>query len=150
MTDDGETNAVILFDGVCVLCEHSVQFIIRHDPDAYFCFAALQSEAGQALVKANQDQLAGVDTDSLESFVLLQGGRAYCKSEAWFRIVASLHGGWRWFRYFGILPRVMTDFFYDLIGRYRYRIFGQRDVCLVPDESLRQRFLDDSSRRGSE
>jgi predicted DCC family thiol-disulfide oxidoreductase YuxK len=64
--------------------------------------------------------------------------------------VASLHGGWRWLRYFGILPRVMTDFFYDLIGRYRYRIFGQRDVCLVPDEALRQRFIDDSSQRRPE
>ena len=73
-------NSTILFDGVCVLCERSVQFIIRHDPQGYFQFATLQSAAGSSLVEAHGDQLTDIVIDNLDSFLLLQDGKTYIKS----------------------------------------------------------------------
>ena len=110
----------------------------------YFKFATLQSAVGKSLVDAHRDQLTNIDIDNLDSFLLLQDGKAYIKSEAWFRVMASLQSDWRVLRHLSVIPRSISDFFYDQVGRRRYQWFGQREVCLVPDKSIRERFLDDS------
>jgi predicted DCC family thiol-disulfide oxidoreductase YuxK len=104
----------------------------------------LQSAVGKSLVDAHRDQLTDIDIDNLDSFLLLEDGKAYIKSEAWFRLMASLQSDWRVLRHLSVLPRSISDFFYDQVGKRRYRWFGQREVCLVPDDSIRERFLDGS------
>ncbi len=139
---------LILFDGVCNLCERTVQFVIRNDARARFRFASLQSPAAQRV-------LADVDRrtdDELSSVLLVDGGRVYRKSEAALRIAKRLDGAWPLFYYlFFWVPRSIADLVYDFVGNRRYRWFGKKDACWMPNEDLRRRFLDDpaSGDRGS-
>ncbi|MBB6097698.1 putative DCC family thiol-disulfide oxidoreductase YuxK [Deinobacterium chartae] len=126
---------VILFDGVCNLCNGAVQFILLRDPQARFRFASLQSETGQRLRAAGQ---VPEDTDS---FVLLEGGRTYLRSDAALCIARGLGGPWRLLYVLILLPRPLRDAVYCLIARNRYRIFGRREACLLPRPEWRSRFL---------
>jgi predicted DCC family thiol-disulfide oxidoreductase YuxK len=130
------TEPIVLFDGVCNLCNAAIDFIIRHDTAGRYRFASLQSEIGQTLIR----QHGGVP-GKLESVVLFEDGRRYVKSEAAVRIARHLRG-WRWLAGFRWVPRPLRDAVYDLIGRYRYRWFGRRDTCRVPTPEERGRFLD--------
>ncbi|SET01369.1 thiol-disulfide oxidoreductase DCC family protein [Hymenobacter actinosclerus] len=129
---------VILFDGVCNLCNGFVQFVIRHDAAGQFRFAALQSAAGQELLRAHRLP-APPEPDSV---VLLADGRAYTHSAAALEILARLGGRWtalaragRWF------PRPLRDAVYRLIARHRYRWFGRQESCWLPTPALQSRFL---------
>ena len=130
------TPAVLLFDGVCNLCNAGVNFLLNHDPAGHFKFAALQSEAGQGL-------LAGckLPTDEFKSFVLVEDGRCYQRSEAALRVARRLPGAWRLLYGFILLPTPLRDALYDLVARNRYRWFGRRDTCRLPTPELRARFL---------
>lgn len=128
---------VILFDGVCNFCNSSVNFVIRHDKQHQFRFAALQSEAGTRLLKAH-----GLSPDTFNSFILVQGDKAYLKSDAALRVVRSFGGGWRLLSALRFIPRGVRNFFYDLIARNRYRWFGKKDTCMLPSPSIRSLFLD--------
>lgn len=126
---------VILFDGECNFCDHSVQFIIKRDPQAVFHFASLQSEAGHELLK-------GFDVpQGLDSFVLLEGDRFYAKSSAALRVCKHLRGGWKLFYVFLILPSPLRDFFYNIVAKNRYKWFGKKDSCMLPSADVRKRFL---------
>lgn len=129
-------HAVILFDGVCNLCNAAVQFVIAHDPGGIYHFAALQSPAGVELAAAY-----GLDALPLDSVILIEGGRAYTGSEAALRIVGRLATGWRWLGMLRVLPRPLRDGAYRFVARHRYRWFGRRQACMLPTEEVRGRFL---------
>jgi len=127
---------IILFDGVCALCESSVRFIIKHDKAGLFRFAPAQSEIGKQM----QSDLA---IDALESgtMILIKEGKVFCKSDAALEISKDLNGPWKALVCFKIIPPCLRNAVYDVIARRRYRWFGKRDTCMIPDEAFKQRFL---------
>lgn len=132
------THPVILFDGVCNLCERSVQFVIRHDRNAVFRFASLQSAAAERVMRRH-----GFDGDRLGSVLLVDDHRIYQKSRAALRIARRLDGVWPIFYYLLVwVPPFIADRVYDFIGNRRYRWFGRKESCWIPDETLNRRFLD--------
>lgn len=126
---------IVLFDGVCNLCNGVVQFIIRNDQAGAFQFASQQSEAGQKLLELHK--LPAMDT-----VVLIEGRRVYTRSDAVLEILRRLPAKWSWLSAFKIVPKFLRDAVYKLIGRYRYNIFGKREACWLPTPELRARFLD--------
>jgi predicted DCC family thiol-disulfide oxidoreductase YuxK len=132
-----EPSLVVYFDGVCVLCDSSVDFIIRHDPDALIYFASLQSAQGQTALA----QL-GMSLDQLDSIILQEGTRYSVKSTAVLRIAARLSGPVRWLAYLRVVPVWIRDPLYAWIAKNRYRWFGRKEVCRMPTESDRARFID--------
>lgn len=127
---------IILFDGVCNLCNHAVNFIIDHDPSQRFVFASLQSNSGQELL-----QQYDLDEQYLDSLVLIQRKKAYLKSAAALRIARYLSGIWPLSYAFILLPPFIRNFFYDIVARFRYRLFGRRSQCRIPTPELKARFL---------
>jgi predicted DCC family thiol-disulfide oxidoreductase YuxK len=136
MTKRGR-GAIVLFDGVCNLCNASVGFIVDRDRRGYFSFAALQSEIGRRLL-GRHGQPAG----TIDSVVLLEGGRLYTRSQAALRIARRLDGAWPLLFALSILPVSLTDAAYSWVARNRYRWFGRTEACRVPTPALRARFLD--------
>ncbi|MFZ5991520.1 MAG: thiol-disulfide oxidoreductase DCC family protein [Deinococcota bacterium] len=130
---------IVLFDGVCNLCNGVVQFILRHDPQERFLFASQQSEAGQRLLAEH-----GISTAQAlaESVVVLEDNRVYLESDAALYILHRLGGVWGWAYIFRWIPRPWRDWVYRWVARHRYRIFGRRESCMVPTPALRSRFLD--------
>lgn len=127
---------IILFDGVCNLCNSSVQFIIRHDKKKQFLFASLQSEPGQELMKRY-----GLPATELNSFILVENDKAWNRSTAALRVVRKLNGLWPGLYSFIILPRFIRDAIYNWIERNRYKWFGKKESCMIPTPELRARFL---------
>ena len=128
---------IILFDGVCNLCNSAVNFIIDRDPNHRFRFASLQSPTGQQLLA--QYPLPGGPVDSI---VLIKDGRSYVKSDAALGIARQLSGGWSFLALFKVVPRFLRDAVYDGIARNRYRLFGKSDACRIPTKELRALFLE--------
>ena len=127
---------IVLFDGVCNLCNGLVRFIIKRDPAGKFKFASLQSEAALVLLEK-----PGVSGSGLDSIVLITGNEYYLKSTAALKILSELGGFWKLFYFFILIPRVVRDFVYDMIAKSRYTIFGRKDECMVPTPELKNRFL---------
>jgi predicted DCC family thiol-disulfide oxidoreductase YuxK len=136
---DALDHPVVLFDGVCNLCNRSVLFLIDHDPAAKFRFAAQQSPVGQELLAQ-----FGVPTsaETADSIVLIESGRAFRDSTAVLRIVAGLGGPWRLLGGLRIVPRPIRDLAYRFLATHRYRWFGRTEACRIPTPELRSRFLD--------
>ncbi len=131
-----ELDKVIIFDGVCNLCENSVRFIVRHDRAACFRFVSAQSERGQTL----QQQL-GIDVLAEETMVLIRGERALFRSDAALEIIRHLDGAWKLLYVFKLLPRCIRDPGYRKVARNRYRWYGKKAQCMLPSPRLMQRFL---------
>jgi predicted DCC family thiol-disulfide oxidoreductase YuxK len=129
-------SAIILFDGVCNFCNGSVNFIIERDQAGYFKFAPLQSEIGEKLLAEH-----GVDKTLTDSVILIEDGSVYTHSTAALRIARKLEGPWKWFYGLRIVPSFIRDGFYKLFARYRYKLFGQKDECMLPSPEIRARFL---------
>ncbi len=129
---------VILFDGVCNLCNATVLFIVDRDPKGLFRFAALQSAAGAHVLASQANAVRDVD-----SIVLVDGHGVWTESDAALRIAVALGWPWRAAGAFRVLPRQFRDAVYRWIARNRYRWFGRRDACRLPTPELRGRFLDD-------
>jgi predicted DCC family thiol-disulfide oxidoreductase YuxK len=124
---------IVFFDGVCNLCNRSVQFVIRHDKKKQFLFATLQSDLGQKARK----ELPGKAPDS---FILFHNGKYYTRSAAALNVCKLLGGIWS-LLYVGIIvPRFIRDSIYDLVSRNRYKWFGKQE-CMVPSPDLKARFL---------
>lgn len=128
---------VILFDGVCNLCNAAVNFIIDRDPESAFRFAPLQSDIGQALTEQ-----CGIASDKIETMVLIEDGRCFVRSTAALRIARRLSGVWPMLSVLLVVPSPLRDAVYRVIARNRYRWFGQRDACRLPTPDLRSRFLE--------
>jgi predicted DCC family thiol-disulfide oxidoreductase YuxK len=129
--------AIILFDGVCNLCESSVQMVLKNDPEGYFHFASLQGPVGQQLLQ--QYQLQGND---MKSFVLIEDGKAYTRSTAALRVTRKMKMPWRLLSPLIILPAFIRNAVYDFIAANRYRWFGEKTECWMPRPEWKKRFLD--------
>jgi predicted DCC family thiol-disulfide oxidoreductase YuxK len=134
---DPSEHAVVLFDGVCNLCNGAVNFIIDRDPDGYFRFAPLQSDAGESLLADT-----GAADATLDTIVLVEDGGAYVRSTAALRIARHLTGPWPLLYAAMVVPRPVRDAVYDWVAEHRYDWFGKRDQCRVPTPNLKDRFLE--------
>ncbi len=134
MADPG--GAILLFDGVCNLCNGSVQWVIARDPHARFRFASLQSDAGRALLARH-----GLPADALDTVVLVDGDARYTKSDAAIEVARRLGGPYRLAAAAKLVPRPLRDAVYDWVARNRYARWGRSDACWVPTPELRDRFL---------
>ncbi|PWL38822.1 thiol-disulfide oxidoreductase [Flagellimonas aquimarina] len=129
---------IILFDGVCNLCNGAIQFVIKRDKKDTFRYAALQSEIGEQLVTER-----AIDTAKVDSIILIEPGVAYfTKSDAALQISKSFGGSWKLLSIFTWIPKSFRDVVYDLIARNRYKLFGRKDACMIPTPELQAKFLD--------
>lgn len=128
---------IILFDGVCNLCNGFVQFLIKRDKKARFKFASLQSESGQSLLlKFN------LPPDDFHSFIYIKGDSHYTKSTAALNVLKDMGGPWKLFYVFILTPKFIRDFIYSSIAKSRYKLFGKRETCMVPTPDIKKRFLE--------
>ena len=127
---------VVLFDGVCNLCNGSVLFIIKRDAQSKLKFASLQSEYGEEQMKR-----FNLPPSALNSVLLIKNGRLFQKSNAALEIARMLDGMWPWMYAFKIVPIVIRDFVYDWIAKNRYRWFGKKDGCMIPTPQMKARFV---------
>ena len=134
-----QNKKIILFDGLCNLCNSSVQFLIKRDSKDIFRFVSLQSELGKELL--SKLPIAIQKTDS----IILYESEAvfYYKSQAVFQIIKSLGGIFNCLLIFKLLPTYFTDTLYDLVAKNRYQWFGKKQHCLVPTKELKSKFLDE-------
>ncbi len=128
--------AIILFDGVCNFCNDSVNFIIERDSKNHFKFAPLQSEIAAELMVKHR-----IDKEETDSIVLVQNDQAFTHSTAALKIARNLDGAWSALYGFVIVPKFIRDFFYRVFAKYRYRLFGKKDQCMMPTPGIRERFL---------
>jgi len=131
-----DEHPVILFDGVCNLCNKSVQYVIKHDEAQQFRFASLQSDAGRKLL-----QQYDLPTATFNSFVLISGSKAYTRSGAALRVARQLKGFTSLLYGFIIVPKFIRDGVYKIIANNRYKWFGERKECMIPTPALQSRFL---------
>ncbi len=133
-----ENKKIVLFDGVCNLCNNAVNIIIDHDKKDVFRYASLQSEIGQQLT-----QERGIDTSQVDSIILIDPGNAYyIKSTAALQIAKHLSGGYKLMSYFLFLPEGFRNIVYDFIAKNRYNWFGKKDNCRIPTPELKSKFLE--------
>lgn len=133
--------AIVFFDDMCVLCSRSVQFIYRHDHRKYFYFSSLDSEAYRQ-VKEHMKEQAPLNTMLPDSVILYMNGKLYLRSSAALRIAMRLRFPLPLLAVGFIIPPFLRDRLYDWIARNRYRWFGKRETCFVPEGNLRGRVLD--------
>lgn len=132
-----ENNKIILFDGVCNLCNSSVQYVIKRDKSNTYRFAALQSEIGKKLAEQR-----GIDTSQIDSIILIEPGVAYyTKSTAALKIAQSFGGVWQLTSVFERIPEKIRDWVYDYIAKNRYKWYGKKDACMIPTPELKSKFL---------
>lgn len=128
-------SSIVLFDGVCNFCNDAVNFIIRRDVEGQFKFAPLQSETGQELRRKY-----AIEPD-VDSIVLIEDGMAFTHSTAGLRIAQGLGGVLSLAYVFIIVPAFIRDFVYKTFAKNRYRLFGKKEVCMIPTPEVRERFL---------
>ncbi len=127
---------IVIFDGVCNVCNSAVNFIIKRDPDAIFVFTPMQSNLAHELIAKHQIDNPGIDT-----FLLIKNDQCLVFSSAALEIAKDLTGYWYLFTVFKIVPNTIRDFFYKLFARNRYKLFGRQDSCIVPSEEMKSRFI---------
>ena len=128
---------IILFDGVCNLCNGAINFIIKHDPKGIFKFASLQGETGKQLLAQHN-----IDPQETDSIVLIDNDQVSVKSSAALRIAKNLNQGYPLLFGFMIIPTFIRNGVYDCIAANRYKWFGKKESCMLPTPELRSRFLD--------
>lgn len=131
-----QSHEIILFDGICNLCNSSINFIIDHDEENHFKFASLQSDFGQQVLMKY-----GKNTNEFDSIILLKNDTVYQKSEAVVEITKHLSGYWKYFSILGFIPTFLLNFVYDIVAKNRYHFFGKLEVCRLPTPELKARFL---------
>jgi predicted DCC family thiol-disulfide oxidoreductase YuxK len=127
---------IILFDGVCNLCNSSIIFVIKHDPKDLFRFAPLQSDIGKSLMEKHQ-----IDPQETDSIILVDQEKAYTKSSAALRVSRHLSGGYPLLAIFLIIPVFLRNLVYDYIAKNRYKWYGKKDSCMIPTPELKAKFL---------
>lgn len=130
-------SAIVVFDGVCHLCNGWVQFLLRFDTRGVYRFASMQSETGHKLLKDH-----GLNPDDPSSFLLLREGHARTDSNAILDVLTGLGGPWRMFGVLRLVPRALRNRIYRFIARNRYRLFGKREFCMMPTPEMATRFVD--------
>lgn len=127
---------VILFDGVCNLCNTSVTFVIKRDKTDTFRFATLQEEPGKSLLEKH-----AIDPSETDSIILVDGEKAYTKSTAALKIARHLGGGYPLLYGFMIVPKFIRNWVYDYVAKNRYKWYGKKESCMIPTPALRSKFL---------
>lgn len=128
---------IILFDGVCNLCNSAVRFVIQHDSKDVFRFVALQSELGREILKH-----IGINPKNIDSIILYEPGVAYYyKSSAAIQIAKHLGGFWHFGTVFKIIPNGLRNQLYDYIAKNRYKWYGKKESCMIPTPELKAKFL---------
>lgn len=135
--EQNENKAIILFDGVCNLCNAAVQKVIKYDKHDYFRFASLQSDIGMRLLSEHQLSPSSI----LDSVVLIQNGNAYQYSTAALRIAGKLSGPYRLLYPLLIVPPFIRNIVYKFIAKHRYKWFGKQEACWLPTPELKNKFL---------
>ena len=130
-----DKNPIILFDGICNFCNSSVNFIIENDKNDVFRFASLQSDFTKEL--RNTINIP----DEIDSIILILNGKCFTKSDAVLEISRNLNGFWKLFYAFIVIPKFIRNFFYDIIAKNRYKWFGKKEVCMIPSEEIKSKFL---------
>lgn len=129
--------SVVFFDGVCVLCNASVQFILKRDGKQYFYFATLQSDVAKQFLLHVPENILKKD-----SIILWDKGKIYTESAAALKIGVHLNGFWKASQVLWIVPPFIRDWVYRWIAKNRYKWFGVKDQCMMPDQNIKHRFLD--------
>jgi predicted DCC family thiol-disulfide oxidoreductase YuxK len=137
-----ESNPIVLYDGVCGLCNHLVQFLLKHDTDDHFRFASLQSEFANNLLRRH-----GADPHDLDTvYVVKDYGQPdqslLVRSDAVLYMLAQLGGLWKLAGVGRVLPKAFRDAVYKIVARNRYRVFGKHESCMLPEPKHRHQFLD--------
>ncbi|MFT7386539.1 MAG: putative DCC family thiol-disulfide oxidoreductase YuxK [Nonlabens sp.] len=131
-----QSQDIVLFDGVCNLCNAAILFIIKRDKNNRFKFAPLESDTGKELLSMHQ-----IDSSKIDSIVLISGDSAFAKAGAALRISKHLTGLWPLLYSLVIIPRCISDVVYDFIARNRYKWFGKKESCMIPTPELKSKFL---------
>jgi len=137
MSSPPPSERIILFDGFCRLCSAWANFIIAYDNHRVYRLCSVQSEAGARLLRQ-----FGYPTDTFETMLVVEQGRCYAKSEAFFRVMSGLGWPWRSLGVLRLVPRPLRDWLYDRIALNRYRLFGQYNYCRLPTPDHAERFVD--------
>jgi predicted DCC family thiol-disulfide oxidoreductase YuxK len=133
-----KTKKLILFDGVCNLCNNAVLEVIKYDKKNVFLFAAIQSKTGETITKE-----LGIDVSKLDSILLYVPDESYySKSTAALKIAKEFSGYWKILQIGTLLPDFFNDFFYDYIARNRYKWFGRKEKCMIPTPSIKAKFFE--------
>jgi predicted DCC family thiol-disulfide oxidoreductase YuxK len=131
-----ETRPIIVFDAECLLCSANAQFVLNHDRQGRFLLASMQGDAGTALYRR-----FGIDPTDPDTLIVVEGDRVRRDSDAILAIWAGLGWPWRAATMFRLVPRALRDLVYRWVARNRYRLFGRRDTCWLPDPAFRDRLL---------
>jgi predicted DCC family thiol-disulfide oxidoreductase YuxK len=132
MIDD---KPIWLFDGVCVLCSGAVRYVLKHERHHAMRFVAIQSEEGRKLARLHR-----IDPDDPDSFLFIENGVAFAKSDGVINLARHVNGPARLLQLARVMPRSLRDWFYDRVACNRYRIFGKSLSCILPDQTTRHRF----------
>ncbi len=127
---------IVLFDGVCILCNGFVNFIVKRDEKAIIKFATLQSNIGKIIL-----QKKVIKDDEMNSVIVLINDEIYTKSTAAILLLVELGGFWKCVYPFYFIPKFIRDFFYNIIAKNRYKIFGKKETCMIPSKELAARFI---------
>ncbi|MDM1370195.1 thiol-disulfide oxidoreductase DCC family protein [Myroides marinus] len=137
MLDIPRNKKIVLFDGVCNLCDNAVNKVIKADNTDQFRFVSLDSDKGKEILN-----YIGIDRAKIDSIVLYEPGIAYyIKSKAAFQIASKLGGFYSLVNIFSVLPTGITDKMYDYIAKNRYKWYGKKESCMIPSEDIKQKFL---------
>jgi len=131
-----KNKSIILFDGVCNLCNSSVNFIIKHDKKKHFLFASLQSDAAKEILLHHS-----LNKIIFDSIILIEDTIVYEKSTAVLRIAKKLNNGFQLLYIFILIPKILRDKIYDYIAKNRYKWYGKKNTCMLPSKDLKSRFL---------
>ncbi len=132
-----QDHPILLFDGVCNLCNKSVQFFIKNDKKGRLKFAPLQSAIGEQLLND-----ADLDSQYLDSLILIENGKAYDRSSAALRSTKYLNGLWPALQVFLVIPKFVRNPIYNWIAKNRYKWYGKRDECMIPTPEVKERFIE--------
>lgn len=127
---------IVMFDGVCNLCNGLVKFAIKRDKRGILRFASLQSEPAKEIMRVH-----GLDENQLKTFVFVENGKAYTRSTAGLKLLRSFGGLWSLAYALIVIPRPIRDIIYNFISKNRYRWFGKQEVCMIPGPEVKARFL---------
>jgi predicted DCC family thiol-disulfide oxidoreductase YuxK len=133
-----QTQPVVVYDGVCLLCSRWIRFLLNHDDEGRYLFAAMQSESGRHLLQSN-----GLDPDSPYSMLLVENGQGYTDTTAIAKVLRGLpHRRWHWLSVVMLaVPQGLRDWVYRLVARHRYHLFGRSEQCFAPTPEQRARFM---------
>ena len=137
----GDT-AIVLYDGVCGLCNRLNQFLLKRDPHDRFRFASLQSKFAEDLLKRHGADARDLDTVYVAVDYGQPSERLLARSDAILHLLTQLDGIWNWVRAGRVLPKTLRDGIYKIVARNRYRVFGKHESCLLPEAKYREKFLD--------